>query len=109
MNEPLEYWRSEVRRDLGSAMREINDMKYSLQPPLTVFWLDAFLSFIKKNGISEDKINRKDNFLFFLDLFLSDAAAADFRLDILFNANKTQITTSRFFVQTTNMHERRSK
>uniref|UniRef100_A0A8D2LTI1 Patched domain-containing protein 3 n=2 Tax=Varanus komodoensis TaxID=61221 RepID=A0A8D2LTI1_VARKO len=95
VTESVAYWNSSVRQDLENCMVLLEDSLY-VDKSLSMSWLRNYEAFAKRTSLNID-----DRSVFLGNLATLFTANPESALDI--NFSDTEISTSRFFIQTINV------
>ncbi|KAI8505642.1 Patched domain-containing protein 3 [Branchiostoma belcheri] len=104
--EPLAYWEESTRDRVEELLAKFEDTDFTFGKTESESWLRDYLAFVNQySGVIPGlSAATKSSFLSNLsDPFLKNAVFERYALDVEFNADKSAIVSSRFFVQTKNI------
>ncbi|XP_023232547.1 patched domain-containing protein 3-like [Centruroides sculpturatus] len=112
INETLNYADPEIQEKVEDILSKIEEHSHTSDPFLTLSWLKYYKEFsntsIAKFSLGGYDLTNKQEFIDgLINVFLRLPPARQFKHDILFNNNYTEILASRFIVGCKNMYSRK--
>lgn len=109
IDQPLNYADLSIQNEIENIMQKFEDHPNIADPSLRVSWLKYFNFFLNhpagKFSLKGFNITLKEDFMYILhNIFLRFPQAREFKSDIIFNENYTEIVASRFLLLLKDIH-----
>ena len=110
INQTMNYADPEVQERIERILTRFESSKYIAGPGLTESWLRTYLSFIRQQDsflfLQSLNMSNQDDFQTGLQsVFLKLPMTDSFRHDLVWNEDETEITATRFVIQTHNIKD----